>query len=75
MNLPAPDYSDKPALLIELKYDKTADIALNQIKKRNYPAGLEHYRGNIIMVGINYDKEATSDRAEYKHHSFVIERG
>lgn len=73
--IPAPDYSDKPALLIELKYDKTADYALEQIKKRNYPAGLEHYRGNIIMVGINYDKEVSSSCAGYKHHSCVIERG
>ncbi len=61
--------------MIELKYDKTADCALEQVKKRSHPAELEHYRGNIIMVGINYDKELVSGDEGYKHHSCVIERG
>ena len=72
--LPSPEYPDKPALLIELKYNKTADTALNQIKRREYPARLEHYKGNILLVGINYDPEAQNIDPDFKHHSCVIEK-
>ena len=72
--LPSPRYPDLPVLLIELKYDKTAEGAISQIKKRNYPDRLEHYKGNILMVAINYDKEVPSSKPEFKHHSCVIEK-
>ena len=72
--LPAPKYSDKPALLIELKYNKSAYGAISQIKDKDYPARLEHYKGNILMVGINYDKDVRNDDPEFKHHSCVIEK-
>ncbi|MDO5406624.1 MAG: AAA family ATPase [Eubacteriales bacterium] len=49
--------SSKPALLIELKWNKTAEGALNQIKDRKYLAALEEYTGNLLLVGINYDKK------------------
>lgn len=57
-----------PALLIELKYNKDADTALNQIKRQDYPARLEDWKGNLLLVGINYDKAT-------KTHSCRIERG
>lgn len=47
---------DKPAMIVELKYDKTAQGAIRQIKDRNYGKSLEEYAGNILLVGINYDK-------------------
>ncbi len=72
--LPSPQYPDKPALLIELKYDRSAKGAISQIKNKNYPDRLEHYKGNIILVGINYDKEVRSDSKDYKHHTCVIEK-
>jgi hypothetical protein len=72
--LPAPKYPDKPALLIELKYDKTADGAIEQIKRQSYPERLEHYRGNILMIGINYDRDIPNDKPGFKHHSCVIEK-
>ena len=72
--LPAPKYPDKPALLIELKYDKTAGGAIEQIKRRSYPERLEHYRGNILMIGINYDRDIPNDKPGFKHHSCVIEK-
>jgi len=55
--LPSPKCPDKPALLIELKYNKTVRTAADQIRERNYPQALEHYQGNLILVGVNYDKE------------------
>ena len=71
--LPSPRYPDKPALLIELKYEKDAEGAIMQIKKRNYPDRLEHYKGNILLVGINYDKDLSNDDPKFKHHTCVIE--
>lgn len=71
--IPSPKYSDKPAMVIELKYDKDADTALSQIKKQKYPERLEHYKGNTLLVGINYDKDIPNSSVEFKHHRCVIE--
>lgn len=66
--LPLPT-TGKPALVIELKYDKSADTALRQIKDRKYAQVLEGYSGDILLVGISYDKDNRN-----KPHSCVIER-
>lgn len=63
-----------PAMLIELKYEKDADTAISQIHRRNYPERLELYKGNLILVGINYDRTLSNDSEEFKHHSCEIER-
>lgn len=62
-------HTKKPALVVELKYDKTADAAIRQIKDRKYTQALEGYDGEILLVGINYEKENRD-----KPHSCVIER-
>ena len=72
--LPSPRYPDKPVLLIELKYDKNAKTALTQIKDKKYPERLEHYKGNILLIGVNYEKESSSNTAAFKHHSCIIEK-
>lgn len=72
--LPSPKYPDKPALLVELKYDKNAKTALTQIKEREYPERLEHYKGNILLIGINYTKETNSNKPDFKHPSCIIEK-
>ena len=64
--LPKPHF-DKPAMVIELKYDKSAQGAICQIKDKKYASALKDYQGDILLVGINYDKET-------KEHSCVIER-
>ncbi|WP_031547584.1 AAA family ATPase [Oribacterium sp. FC2011] len=69
-----PKNLDKKAMLIELKYDENADSAIAQIHRQKYPERLEHYKGNLILVGINYDKEMKNDHPEFKHHSCKIER-
>ena len=56
-----------PALIIELKWNKTPEGAIDQIKNNNYPAVLAEYSGEIVTVGINYD-------AKTKEHSCIIER-
>ena len=48
---------DKPALVVELKFNHTADTAIDQIKRKEYPAKIAEYTGDILLVGIRYDKE------------------
>ncbi len=72
--LPSPKNPEKPALLIELKYGKSADVAMDQIRRQKYLDRFEHYRGSILVVGINYDKNLPNDSPEFKHHSCRIER-
>ena len=48
---PRKEYSDMPALLIELKWNQSADTAVGQIKKKKYTKALEHYSGEILLVG------------------------
>ena len=56
----------KPALVIELKFNNTADTAIDQIKRKQYPAKIAEYTGDILLVGINYDRET-------KQHTCKIE--
>ena len=58
---------DSPALVIELKVDKSADAAIDQIRRKEYPAKVADYSGKMLLVGINYDRES-------KQHSCRIER-
>lgn len=60
-------YTDNPLLVIELKWDKTVKAAIEQIKDRNYPEILQPLAGEILLVGINYDKDT-------KKHSCKIEK-
>ncbi len=65
-------HTNKPAMLVELKYDKDADSAIQQIRENRYDGRLKKYFGNLLLVGINYDKEARG--TERKHHTCLIER-
>ena len=66
--LPLP-FSGKPAMVVELKYDKSARTAIEQVKEREYTRALEGYSGEILLVGVNYDKDDKN-----KPHSCMIER-
>ena len=61
-----------PAIVIELKAEASPSIAIDQIKRREYPAALEGYSGEIVLVGINYRTDPA--HPEYKKHTCVIER-
>lgn len=50
--------SKKPAMVVELKWDKAAEGAIQQIKDRKYVEALNEFKGNILLVGINYDKKS-----------------
>ena len=63
--IPKPN-RDVPAIIVELKCNQSPEDAIEQIKTRKYMQGLEEYRGNMLLVGINYDKTS-------KKHSCKIE--
>jgi len=64
--IPRKKHLDKPALVVELKWNKTAKSAIDQIKKKNYPAALDEYQGSLLLVAVNYDKKT-------KKHDCIIE--
>ena len=64
--LPRKNHQDKPAMIVELKWNKSAEGAIEQIKKQKYGKALEEYKGNMLLVGINYSKAT-------KEHQCVIE--
>ena len=64
--LPVHPGQGKPAIVVELKMDKTANTALDQIKNKKYGTALEHYNGDMLLVGINYDSKT-------KEHKCIIE--
>ena len=58
---------NKPAVIMELKWDKSAKGAISQIKEKQYVDALKEYQGNLLLVGINYEKDT-------KTHTCVIEQ-
>ncbi len=68
--IPLPD-TDWPALVIELKWNKSAKGAIEQILDRKYPSVLENLNRNILLVGINYEKDASDGKR--KHTCKIIE--
>ena len=66
--VPKPEYKNTyPALVVELKWNKDAETALQQIKNKRYPESILNYTGDILLVGINYDKNS-------KEHQCIIEK-
>ncbi len=59
----------RPAMVVELKYNQSADTAIKQIKEKRYQGTLSGYHDKILLVGINYDTEGK----DKKHHTCVIE--
>ena len=64
--IPRKLHLDKPAVVIELKWDKSASGALDQIREKQYGNALKDYHGSILLVGINYNKTT-------KKHECMIE--
>lgn len=64
--LPRLRFPEKPALVVELKWDKSANGAIHQIRQKEYCRSLEDYHGNLLLVGINYDRKT-------QEHTCVIE--
>ena len=55
---------ESPAIIIELKYNKDADTAIDQVKRKDYPAKIAQHTDNLLLVGINYDRETKSHQCQ-----------
>lgn len=60
-----------PALVIEMKWNKSAEGAIAQIKEKRYPDAVKGHGSDVLLVGINYDKDAPAGK---RKHECVIER-
>ena len=58
---------DSPAIILELKVNKDADSAIDQIHRKQYPAKVLEHTDRLLLVGINYDRDS-------KQHSCCIEK-
>ena len=67
--IPRANAGYRPAMVVELKYNQSADTAIKQIKEKRYQGALSDYRDRILLVGINYEAEGK----DKKHHTCVIE--
>ena len=67
--IPRANAGKRPAMVVELKYNKSADAAIRQIKEKRYQGALSDYGDRILLVGVNYDAEGEGK----KHHTCVIE--
>ena len=61
-----------PAIVVELKKERDASIAIAQIKNKQYVKSLESFNGDIILVGINYNSDINN--SNYKKHTCKIEK-
>lgn len=67
--IPRANAGKRPAMVVELKYNQSADSAIRQIKERRYQGALSRYSNKILLVGVNYD----ADGEDKKKHTCVIE--
>ena len=65
--IPKQEFPDVPAMILELKWNQSAETALRQIKDKKYDSILDSYHGHVLLVGINYDKKS-------KSHDCIIEQ-
>ena len=63
--LPRANAGNRPAMIVELKYNQSADTVIRQIKEKRYQGALSGHESKILLVGISYDNE--------KHHTCSIE--
>lgn len=65
--IPRKSHHDKPAIIVELKWDDSVDGAIRQIKDRCYVESLKDYQGNLLLVAVSYHRKT-------KKHHCVIEQ-
>ena len=67
--IPRTNAGNRPAMIVELKYNQSADSAITQIKEKRYQGALSGFHGKVLLIGVNYD----SDGRDNKKHTCVIE--
>lgn len=68
--VPKPEYkADYSALIVELKWNQNAKIALKQIKDKKYVSSILNYTGDILLIGISYDKNSKKHECSIELYS------
>ncbi len=62
-----------PAFIVELKVNGSTDTAMQQIEDRKYGSNLLQYRGNMILVAVNYDLNASDKKHTCQIKDFTVE--
>ena len=60
-----------PAIVVELKYNKDADSAIDQIPRKQYPAKVAQYGGELLLVGINYNKKQKTHQCQIIRTNYI----
>ena len=61
----------RPAVIVELKWNKPVNAAIDQIKKRNYPEAVRRFTDNILLVGISYDEKTKKHQCSVYSSPFI----
>ena len=69
--LPRKNAGNRPAIIIELKYNKSAETAIRQIKEKRYAGVLKDYKDKILLVGINYDKDTKKHECQIEEYTMI----
>ena len=73
--IPKPEYIKRyPALVVELKWNKNADTAIQQIRDRKYPDSLLQYTGNILLVAISYDEKTKAHQCKIETYDKMSDK-
>ena len=68
--IPKPQYAESyPALVVELKWNKAAKTAMQQIKDKKYPDSIAQFLGQILLVAVNYDKKTKEHQCQIEMQS------
>ena len=68
--IPKPQYAESyPALVVELKWNKAAKTAMQQIKDKKYPDSIVQFSGQILLVAVNYDKKTKEHQCQIEMQS------
>ena len=65
VQVPRRAFADRPAIVVELKWDKDAQTALDQIRAKRYPEALEGWMaggGELVLAGVSYDRKTRAHR-------------
>jgi hypothetical protein len=55
-----------PAIVLELKYNKDADAAIDQILRKQYPGKIAQHHDDLLLVAVNYDKKEKTHQCQIK---------
>lgn len=62
---------DSPAIVVELKCNKDADTAIDQIKRKQYPAKVAQYADRLLLVGISYDRKTKTHTCQIEKNTLI----